>query len=475
MSSNPFDRSDDPLPYFLNEMRAVDLLDAKTEITLAKTIDRGKHDLISVVFSLPFCLATLNKFREKLESGDIRIYDLLQVNEFENPGTFMENQSTSAQEMLLFQKYLDQFKALGDLSRNYIALHPSVLEVKKTQDSDHQWKENLYSLHQSIVGQILSLQLQPWLLEEVISQLRESVHGGNFSPSSRSKRIQDGGTFDDPDRTSFKEIDKKQWLDEITWEEPQATLKKIDCILEGIASAKKTLIQANLRLVVSIANQYINKGLPFLNLIQEGCFGLMRAVDKFDSARGNKFSTYATWWIRQSMGRGVAEHARNIRLPVYVTRLISRINRSSQRFIQEHGRFPTNGELAQDLNVSEDKISLVMTIPKRTFSLETPIGEDENINLGYFVADDRIGSPMEWALRCNQRRRIVEALEVLSPKEQQILRKRFGIGYGLDHTLAEIGQEYGITRERVRQIEEKALEKLRRAHFHLLRDLVEDF
>ena len=442
MNLYPLDRSDDPLVYFLNEMRAVDLLDAKSEIKLANTIARGKKYLISVVFSVPFCLASLNRIGEKLKSGDIRVSELVHVKEFEDTEDAEEEERPHSVENENFQlkRYIEQFSALAELTDQYSELFPQVIHLSQAPSSLPQAKDALHRLHKVLVKQIQSLKLQQWVIELVIQECREFV---NRHPSK-------------------------------TEETYPRQLEKIDRVLETIADARKHLIQANLRLVVSIASQYLNKGLPFLDLIQEGCFGLIRAVEKFEPARGLKFSTYATWWIRQSVGRGVADHARNIRLPVYVTRLLSRMNRSSERFVQEQGRFPTNKELAMELGVSEEKIALMLSIPRGTSSLDTPIGEEEGVDLGYFLADKSIGSPLEWALRCNQRRLIVEALEVLTPKEQRILRKRFGIGYSLDATLAEIGREYGLSRERVRQIEAKALEKLRAAHYHLLRDLAED-
>ncbi len=440
MSSDTWDRSEDPLVYFLKEISKEDLLDAQSEIKLAKAIAQGKKHLISVVFSIPFCLDTLNQIGEQLKSGEFRVSELVHVNDIEDSGEKEERSRQQENVTAQFQTYVEQFNLLAEISQRYTALHFRGVAPRKTEPSTLQTNKALDRLHRSLVKQIHSLKLQRWVIERVIHDFRESV--------SQEATIE-GATS-------------------------RETLQEIDRLLERIAVARNKLIQSNLRLVVSIARQYINKGLPFLDLIQEGCFGLMRAVEKFEPARGNKFSTYATWWIRQSVGRGVADQARNIRLPVYVTRLLSRMNRFSDRFVQEQGRIPTNKELARDLEVSEDKIALLLSIPRSTSSLDAPIGEEEGTDLGYFIADESIVSPLDWALRCNQRRLIVESLEVLTPKEQRILRKRFGIGVSLDATLAEIGEEYGLSRERVRQIEAKALEKLRTANYHLLRGLVED-
>jgi len=300
--------------------------------------------------------------------------------------------------------------------------------------------------------------------EEGLLLLKKIGRGPTGVKSVRRKTNLSAETLHEIDKV-YREARKKVRAAEsqamVTAEEIKEAVKLLEQGENKIKSGKTDLVEANLRLVVSIAKKYTNRGLQFLDLIQEGNIGLMKAVDKFEYKRGYKFSTYATWWIRQAITRAIADQARTIRIPVHMIETINKLIRTSRHLVQELGREPVPEEIGEKMDLPIEKVRKILKIAKEPISLETPIGEEEDSHLGDFIEDKKAVSPIEAAIRYDLQRQITNILQTLTPREERVLRKRFGIGENTDHTLEEVGQDFEVTRERIRQIEAKALRKLR--------------
>ena len=317
--------------------------------------------------------------------------------------------------------------------------------------------EKFYDQLESLNIDVLSDDALPPVDEDALPELEElqEIEEVTEEEMNETEAMADTFSTDDPVRMYLKEIGKVPLL---TPEEEQELAKRM---AEGDAEAKHRMEEANLRLVVSIAKRYVGRGMQLLDLIQEGNLGLMKAVEKFDYTKGYKFSTYATWWIRQSITRAIADQARTIRIPVHMVETINRVLRTSHAMVQKLGREPTTKEIADELHIEQSKVEEVLKIAQEPVSLETPIGEEEDSHLGDFIQDDEASQPSEEATYTLLREQLEEVLSTLTPREEQVLRMRFGLVDGKPHTLEEVGKQFDVTRERIRQIESKALRKLR--------------
>jgi RNA polymerase primary sigma factor len=473
------EKINDPVRMYLREMGTVPLLTREGEVEIARRIERGQNTVLKSLSRAPLVIQEILSLADETMRDTISARDIIQILD------------PILSDELVEEKRQQFLAASEEISRQYkkILQARQKLQAIPRGMKPKQHRRQLWELARLVVKtsrQVRAIKFQTPVIRHLIERVRHAVE--QFRPVERevSKLQRKLETWPGPRTEAIKDLRKEQRvysqkLQQLEEEfgasasELRRTLEIITQAHQEAEAAKKELIEANLRLVVSIAKRYTNRGMQFLDLIQEGNIGLMKAVDKFEYRRGYKFSTYATWWVRQAITRAIADQARTIRIPVHMIETINKLIRTSRQMVQELGREPTNEELAKRLQLPVSKVRKVLRVAQEPISLETPIGEEEESHLGDFIVDQNGISPSDAVINLNLREQTAQVLKTLTPREEKIIKMRFGLEDGSEHTLEEVGQNFAVTRERIRQIEAKALRKLRHpSRSHRLRAFLEN-